>query len=44
MCVCVCVSAAKVYKITQGTIDIGEADVEWVARPYMNTSHKRDFL
>ncbi|KCV68750.1 hypothetical protein, variant [Fonticula alba] len=34
----------KLYKITQGTIDIGEADVEWVARPYMNTSHKRDFL
>jgi len=34
----------KLYQITLGTIDITEADKEWVARPYMNTSKKRDFL
>lgn len=33
-----------VYQITLGTVDIAEADKEWVYRPYMNTAKKRDFL
>jgi U3 small nucleolar ribonucleoprotein protein IMP4 len=33
-----------VYQITLGTVDIAEADKEWVYRPYMNTTKKRDFL
>ncbi|CCF53568.1 hypothetical protein NDA11_007540 [Ustilago hordei] len=35
---------ARVYEIKQGTIDQGEADTEWVLRPYMNTAKKRNQL
>lgn len=31
------------YKITLGTMDI-EGDLEWVYRPYLNTSKKRSIL
>lgn len=31
----------RLFQIKQGTVDIQEADVEWVLRPYMNTSKKR---
>lgn len=34
----------RLYEIRLGTLDIPEADVEWVLRPYMNTSRKRDVL
>lgn len=34
-----------VYKIILGTLDNEDsADVEWVFRPYMNTTKKRKFL
>ncbi|RSH87913.1 snoRNA-binding rRNA-processing protein imp4 [Apiotrichum porosum] len=32
---------AKPYEIRQGTVDQTEADVEWLLRPYMQTSKKR---
>jgi hypothetical protein len=32
------------YEIRQGTIDQTEADVEWLLRPYMRTSKKRNQL
>jgi U3 small nucleolar ribonucleoprotein protein IMP4 len=32
----------KLYEIKLGTIDITEADSEWVLRPYMNTARKRN--
>lgn len=35
---------ARVYEIKQGTLDQGEADTEWVLRPYMNTAKKRNQL
>lgn len=31
-------------QIKLGTVDQAEAQVEWVIRPYMNTSKKRKFL
>jgi len=31
----------KPYKITLGTLDMADADVEWALRPYMNTAAKR---
>lgn len=34
----------KLYEIKMGTIDNVDADTEWVLRPFMNTSKKRDFL
>lgn len=35
----------KIYKIILGTLDNEDsADVEWVFRPYMNTTKKRKFL
>ncbi|KAJ3306457.1 snoRNA-binding rRNA-processing protein imp4 [Kappamyces sp. JEL0829] len=34
----------QVYQIKLGTMDITEADVEWVYRPYMNTAKKRMIL
>ncbi|EGG18879.1 hypothetical protein DFA_02618 [Cavenderia fasciculata] len=34
----------KLYKIQLGTIDQPEADVEWVYRPYMNSTKNRTFL
>lgn len=32
------------YEIKLGTVDLTEADTEWVYRPYQRTSKKRDFL
>lgn len=32
------------YEIRQGTIDQTEGDVEWLLRPYMRTSKKRNQL
>ncbi|PWN47810.1 putative IMP4-component of the U3 small nucleolar ribonucleo protein [Violaceomyces palustris] len=32
------------FEIRQGTLEQSEADVEWVLRPYMNTSKKRNQL
>lgn len=32
------------YEIRQGTVDQNEADVEWLLRPYMRTSKKRNQL
>ena len=34
----------KPYQIKLGTVDIAEADNEWVFRPYMRTSKKKDVL
>ncbi|KAI8809747.1 anticodon-binding protein [Cladochytrium replicatum] len=34
----------KLYQIKLGTVDIVEADTEWVFRPYHNTARKREFL
>lgn len=35
---------AKPYEIRQGTVDQTEADVEWLLRPYMRTTKKRNQL
>lgn len=32
------------YEIRLGTLEQSEADVEWVLRPYMNTTRKRSQL
>lgn len=32
------------YKVVLGTLDMKDADVEWVLRPYMNTAKKRSYL
>ncbi|KAL5729122.1 hypothetical protein ACHQM5_002115 [Ranunculus cassubicifolius] len=34
----------KLYKITLGTMENSEAEVEWVSRPFMNTSKKHKVL
>ncbi len=34
----------KLYEVKMGTIENVDADTEWVLRPFMNTSKKRDFL
>lgn len=34
----------KPYQIKLGTVDLAEADEEWVLRPYMRTAKKREFL
>lgn len=34
----------RLFQIKLGTVDVDEADVEWVLRPYMNTSRKRTYL
>ncbi|EGF81005.1 hypothetical protein BATDEDRAFT_88074 [Batrachochytrium dendrobatidis JAM81] len=34
----------RLYEIKQGTVDIKEADTEWVFRPYQRTAKKRDVL
>jgi len=34
----------KLYQITLATLEMKDADVEWVYRPYMNTTKKRSFL
>ncbi|KAL7753881.1 snoRNA-binding rRNA-processing protein imp4 [Sorochytrium milnesiophthora] len=35
---------ARVYEIRLGTVDIADADVEWVLRPYHRTAKKREML
>ena len=34
----------KPYQIVLGTVDIMDAQKEWVLRPYMNTAKKRSYL
>lgn len=34
----------KLYEIRLGTVDIDEADKEWVYRPFLNTAKKRQFI
>ncbi|KAI8929345.1 anticodon-binding protein [Entophlyctis helioformis] len=34
----------RLYEIKLGTVDIKEADTEWVFRPYQRTAKKREFL
>lgn len=34
----------RLYQIKLGTMDQDEAQTEWVIRPYMNTSKKRNLL
>jgi len=34
----------KLYQIKLGTVDMDEAEIEWVLRPYMNTAKKRKAL
>ncbi|KAJ3085016.1 snoRNA-binding rRNA-processing protein imp4 [Quaeritorhiza haematococci] len=34
----------QAYEIRLGTVDLADADVEWVFRPYHRTAKKRDFL
>jgi len=34
----------KLYQIKLGTLEMREADDEWVLRPYMNTARKRKIL
>ncbi|KAF2323775.1 hypothetical protein GH714_036889 [Hevea brasiliensis] len=34
----------RLYQIKLGTMDQSEAQIEWVIRPYMNTSKKRKFI
>ncbi len=34
----------RLYQIKLGTVDISEADNEWVLRPYLNTAKKRNTL
>lgn len=34
----------RLYQIKAGTIDIEEADTEWVLHSFMNTSHKKNYL
>jgi U3 small nucleolar ribonucleoprotein protein IMP4 len=35
---------AKLFKVVLGTVDLADAETEWVLRPYMNSSKKRKFL
>jgi U3 small nucleolar ribonucleoprotein protein IMP4 len=34
----------KLYRVQLGTVDMSEADDEWVLRPYMRTAKTREFL
>jgi U3 small nucleolar ribonucleoprotein protein IMP4 len=34
----------QLYQIKLGTVEMSEADTEWVLRPYMNTARKRQAL
>lgn len=34
----------KLFQVKLGTVDMDEADTEWVLRPYMNTTKKRTYL
>ena len=43
-CCCCFSSSTTAYQIKLGTIDMAEADEEWVLRPYMRTTKKREFL
>ena len=36
--------SVKNVQIKLGTVDQSEAQIEWVIRPYMNTTKKRKFL
>ncbi|XVF24211.1 hypothetical protein REPUB_Repub13aG0108200 [Reevesia pubescens] len=34
----------RLYQVKLGTLDQSEAQIEWVIRPYMNTTKKRNFI
>jgi len=34
----------KLYQIKLGTVDVDEADKEWVYRPYLNTAKQKNYL
>jgi U3 small nucleolar ribonucleoprotein protein IMP4 len=34
----------KPYQVVLGTVDVIDAQKEWVLRPYMNTAKKRSYL
>lgn len=34
----------RTYQIKLGTLDVRQAEIEWVFKPYMNTTRKRDIL
>lgn len=34
----------KLFQIKLGTVDMDEADNEWVLRPYLNTAKRKDYL
>ncbi len=34
----------RLYQLKLGTVDMAEAENEWVLRPYMNTAKKRKNL
>lgn len=34
----------RLFQLKLGTVDMEDADVEWVLRPYMNTNKRKDFL
>jgi len=34
----------KIFQIKLGTVDVEQADNEWVLRPYLNTSKKKNYL
>lgn len=34
----------KLYQIKLGTVEMEQAEKEWVIRPYMNSAKKKDYL
>jgi len=34
----------KVFQVKLGTVEMEEADNEWVYRPYMNTAKRKNYL
>ena len=34
----------KLFKVVLGTVDMDDAETEWVLRPYMNSSKKKSYL
>jgi len=34
----------KLYQIKLGTVEMQDAEKEWVLRPYLHTAHKKDYL
>ncbi len=34
----------RLYQIKLGTLEMKDAETEWVYRPYMNTAHKKTSL